>query len=124
MSIVIIDIFEFVDVKENNRKNTTRLERWASTRLLEFATSDSRVMADIINKYGLIHFRHEDDIEVERIKVEIRKEAAGTILDSQSPALNRRLDQLLDRLGIVSREQQKSRIQEEVVGPHQQRSGC
>ncbi len=79
---------------------TNRLERIANATLLDAFLRDPRVLATVINKYGKIRVRHEDEMETEiqNIRTKIYGKAVRTVLISRRQELDGRVNEIIHRV--------------------------
>ncbi|MFC2066779.1 hypothetical protein ACFLUO_06995 [Chloroflexota bacterium] len=75
-------------------------DRIASSALLDAAFKDTEVLAQVINKYGAIQVRHDDNIgeKIENIETRIHSKVVQSILDSRRHDFVSHVNEIIDRI--------------------------
>ncbi len=98
MKIIGLTMHGFHFGRKRKKKVTSKLDRIANLALLEAAVKNPEVLAQIVNKYGEIRVRPNDDIAAltENMRAKVHKKAAQSILESPKHVLVTHVGELID----------------------------
>ena len=98
MKIIGLTIHGFHCSRSREKKGISKLDRIIDMTLLEAAVKNPEVLAQIVNKYGEIRVRPDDEIAAlaENMRAKVHKKAAQSILESHKHVLVTHVGELID----------------------------